>query len=73
MPAAPAPARSSARGRSGGRRRPPGGGGGAGRSFAVRMPCTPGIASAADVSMLRIFACGRGLGISLMNTMPSAR
>ncbi len=50
-----------------------GGGGGAGRSSAVRMPCTPGIASAADASMLMTRACGRGLGISLTNTMPSAR
>jgi hypothetical protein len=31
------------------------------------------MASAADASMLRIFACGRGLGISLMKTMPSPR
>src|SRR4051794_31064594 len=37
------------------------------------MPSTPGIFSASDASMLRIFACGIGLVSSLQNTIPSAR
>src|SRR3954469_1403057 len=49
------------------------GGGNCSTSSAVRMPSTPGIFSASDGSMLRIFACGIGLVSSLQNTMPSAR
>src|SRR4051794_1519831 len=37
------------------------------------MPSTPGIFSASDASILRIFACGIGLVSSLAKTMPSAR
>ena len=44
----------------------------AGRSSAVRMASTPGIASAALVSMLRTRPCGIGLTSSLANSMPSA-
>ena len=46
---------------------------GAGRSSAVRIAFTPGIASAALVSMLITRACGIGLSSSLANSMPSAR
>src|SRR5258706_1468588 len=49
------------------------GGGNCGTSSAVRMPSTPLILSAADVSMRRILACGIGLVRDLQNTMPSAR
>ena len=44
-----------------------------GRSSAVRIASTPGIASAALVSMLRTRPCGIGLDSSLANNMPSAR
>ena len=44
-----------------------------GRSSAVRMARTPGIASAALVSMRRTRACGIGLSRSLQKSMPSAR
>ncbi len=46
---------------------------GAGRSSAVRIAFTPGIASAALASMLRTRACGIGLSSSFANSMPSAR
>ena len=46
---------------------------GAGRSSAVRIPLTPGIASAALVSMRVTRACGNGLRSSFTNSMPSAR
>src|SRR5882762_3406483 len=49
------------------------GGGNCGTSSAVRMPSTPLILSAADVSTRRILACGIGLVSVLQNTMPSAR
>ena len=49
------------------------GAGSAGTSAAVRMPSTPGSASAAAVSTLRTRACGIGLSMSFTNTMPSAR
>src|SRR5215469_7705570 len=49
------------------------GGGNCGTSSAVRMPSTPLILSAAEVSMWRILACGIGLVSDLQNTMPSAR
>ena len=44
-----------------------------GRSSAVKMPSTPGSASAARVSSARTRAWGIGLTSSLQNTMPSAR
>ena len=44
-----------------------------GRSSAVRIASTPGIAMAALVSMRRTRACGIGLTSSLVNSMPSAR
>ena len=50
-----------------------GGAGGAGMSSAVSTASTPGMASAADVSMRVMRACGRGLSSSLQNSMPSAR
>ena len=49
------------------------GGGNCGTSSAVRIPRTPGILSASEASILRIFACGIGLVSSLQKTIPSAR
>src|SRR5260221_6843061 len=49
------------------------GGGNCGTSSAVRMPSTPGILSASDVSMPRILACGIELVRVLQNTILSAR
>ena len=46
---------------------------GAGRSSAVRIAFTPGIASAALASRCFTRACGIGLSSSLQNSMPSAR
>ena len=46
---------------------------GAGRSSAVRIAFTPGIASAALVSMRTTRACGIGLSSSFANSIPSAR
>ena len=43
-----------------------------GRSFHLRIAFTPGIASAALVSMLNTRACGIGLSSSFANSMPSA-
>ncbi len=47
--------------------------GAGGRSWAVSMPLTPGMASAARASMFRTRQCGIGLSSSLQNSMPSAR
>ena len=44
-----------------------------GASSGSRIAFTPGIASAALVSMLRIFACAYGLNKSRANSMPGAR
>ena len=49
------------------------GGGNCGTSSAVRMPSTPGTFIAAEVSMLRIRACGIGLESVLQNAIRSAR
>ena len=46
---------------------------GPGRSSAVRMALTPGIASAALASMCVTLACGIGLRSSFANSIPSAR
>jgi hypothetical protein len=48
-------------------------GGCIGKSSAVRIAFTPGIARAALVSMLRTRACGIGLTSSLAKSIPSAR
>ena len=58
---------------SGGAASDPAGFGGAGKSSAVRMPLTPGMASASRASIRRTRQCGIGLNSSLQNTMPSAR
>ena len=44
-----------------------------GRSSSVRIACTPGIASAADASILRTRQCGIGDSMHFANSMPSAR
>src|SRR5690606_4162259 len=49
------------------------GGGIAGTSAAVRLPKTPGIASASSALMFVTRACGIGLVSSLQKAMPSAR